>query len=106
MKFILLLLIATAAIYTQEPVYFKVFAEVKNDAVFTRILQETNLEDVFPEKFQMVVNTGGKEPFVVIGKHNSRDVELDPEAFRYEWNFFSPAARGMILKCKNKINLR
>ncbi|HMQ80701.1 MAG TPA: hypothetical protein PKE39_03705 [Ignavibacteria bacterium] len=73
--------------------------------MFTRILNETNLEDVFPEKFQLVVNTADKEPFVVIGRYDSPDAELDPNAYRYDWLFFSPAARGMILKCRNKINL-
>lgn len=106
MKYIFILMIAAITIYPQETVYFRVFAEVKNDAVFKRILQETNLVDVFPEKFQMVLNAGGKEPFVVIGRYNSRDVEFDPEAFRYDWSFFNPVLQDMIMKCKDKIYLR
>lgn len=105
MKYLFILMITAAAIYPQETVYFRVYAEVKNEPVFTRMLQETNLEDVFPEKFQMVVNTSTEEPFVVIGRYDSPDIEWDKNAYRYDWLFFSPAVRGMILKCNNKIDL-
>lgn len=106
MKYLfVLILTATSAIYPQETVYFRVYAEIKNEPVFTRMLQETKLEDVFPEKFQLVVNTRTEEPFVVIGRYDSPDVEWDKNAYRYDWLFLSPAVRGMLLKCKHKINL-
>jgi hypothetical protein len=106
MKTIIIFLFAVTVIYSQQKEYFRVYAEVRSERVFSKILEETYLYDVFPLKFQMVVNTGGREPFVVIGAYNSPDVELDPEAYRYDWTFFTARVRDGILKLKNKIPLR
>ena len=86
--------------------YFRIYAEMNLDPVFMQILKEARLDDVFRAKYQMVVNTGGREPFIVIGEYKSPDVELDPEAYRYDWLFFSKPVRDRLLKYEKKIMLR
>ncbi len=90
---------------TERGEYFRIFAELRDDPVFITILGETNLQDVFLKNYQMVVNTGDKVPFVVIGEFGSPDVEQDPKAFRYDWLFFSQPVRDKLLLYKKKIML-
>ena len=99
-NFALLIVMLTlgSAATAQNTEYFRVFAEVKSDPVFLKILEEARLDDVFKEKYQMVVNTGGKEPFIVIGAYNSPDVELDWNAYRYDWLFFSKPVTALALQ--------
>lgn len=102
MKTFIILFFAVTVVYTQQNEHFRVYAETKSDMLYVKILEEANLLDVFAEKYQMVVNTKDREPFLVIGAFDSPDAELDPEAFRYDWTFFSKPVREGILKIRNK----
>ncbi|MEO8514435.1 MAG: hypothetical protein ABI543_12815 [Ignavibacteria bacterium] len=115
MKYLIILLFAVTALTSlvqpvksqgsKEITYYRIYADVKSDPLFRDILKETRLDDVFMTKFQMVVNTGGKDPFIVIGRYESVDVEWDPNAYRYDWLFLSKPVRDRLAMYPKKIKL-
>ncbi len=106
MKYFIVLLFAATALYSQEITYYRIYADVKNDVVFKMILDETNTIDVFTDKYQIVVNTGTKYPFIVVGRYNSPDVEWDREAYRYDWLLLSKQVRDRLTLYRDKIRLK
>ena len=106
MKYLIVILFLATTAYSQDLTYYKIYADVKEDVLFRKILEETNLQDIYTIKYQIVVKVGVKEPFVVIGGFNSPDVEWDIEAFRYDWGFFSKLVREGLTLYRNKIRIR
>jgi hypothetical protein len=89
--------------------HFQIFADINNDEVFNAVLKELNLDDIFKNKYQMTVNLhpdvvieGSYEPYVVIGRYKSPNVELDSTAYRYLWTDLSLQTRLKVLEYEYK----
>jgi len=91
--------------------YFRIYADCNDAPFFRKLLDEFGLScDSGYNKYQLVVNIGSKnseDRYIVLGRFDSFDVELDPNAFRWYWDEFSLEVRNGLInwKSKNKINL-
>lgn len=90
----------------QEGTHFRIYADIEKYPFFKDILVQAMLDDVFTDKYQLVVNTQPEETaFIVIGRYNSPDVERDRKAYRYDWLFLSKYLRDKLLNYPKKIIL-
>ena len=95
------LLILALNIYSQD-VHFKMYVETNKAKCFADLLDEAGFE--YMEKYQVIFNE--KEDYIIIGRYNSPDLELDSEAARYHWSVFSKKTLLGFLNWKDKSKIQ
>jgi hypothetical protein len=104
---IYLLFVSCSSILSQNDYsHFTVYAVVSENDLFKQILKELYVEDVFTDKYQMVINLKTEypeKPYIVIGKYDSPNVEKDRKAYRFLWEWLSKETQSRILLYNKKI---
>jgi len=92
--------------------YFVIYVNADDAKFFRTLLDEAGLIDDFnyTKKYQVVINILSDfacDRFIVLGLFGSKNVELDPDAFRWCWCQFSKEVESGLLNWtgKNKLNL-
>ncbi len=75
--------------------HFVIYADINQDTIFKYLFDELNIYDCVKSKikYQLVVNMF-KDEAIIVGKYDSKNVETDKEACRFDNSFIPMKGYG------------